>query len=81
MVLGEPAVEGFALVLFEFLDEGVLHFCQEGGIKLVPLRRFQVGLLQLSHLAENVNVASHMQVPTLDTREVTDREYLLGANW
>lgn len=59
-------VEGFPLVLLQFLDESVLHLVQETAVELIPLRRFEIALLQNRCLAEHVDLAADVKVPAVN---------------
>ena len=59
-------IQSFSLVLLQFFDKCVLHFCQETSVKLVPLSSLQIALLQNSGLTEYIDLATNIHVPTVN---------------
>jgi len=59
-------VQSLALVLFQLLDKGVLHFSQEAAIELVPFGCLEVALLQNCTFSKDIDVAADVQVPAAD---------------
>ena len=59
-------VQSFSLILLELLNESILHFSEETSIELIPLSGFEVTLLKNGRLAEDVYVATDVEVPTVD---------------